>query len=425
MEQTELFPGVSLTYIQSRQFKTDYVSLNILRPLLEDEAPLGALLPSVLLRGTRTLPDMQAICACLDNLYGAGIEAISRKKGEVQLLGFYMDFIDNCYVPDGSDILSDALRFLGQLLLDPLLDSDGLLPDAFVQSEKENLIRAIEAQYNDKQAWANQKLVEHMFRGEAYRVSRLGTAEQVRAITAEALTDYWRCILAESEITLFYLGQTPFEQVRDVLCTALAGLPRAERLTSCGTELCLPDRPVEELSETADVTQGKLAMGFRTPDVGGTAQFPALVLCNAIFGGGITSKLFENVREKRHLCYYASSGLERFKGVMVVRAGIDTDQYETVRDAILQELADCAAGRITAEELDTAKQTLLSSLRSASDSPGRLDERHLTNLLEGSDESLEEYAAQLQAVTIEEIAAAAGRLRLDTIYFVKGAAEHA
>ena len=131
------------------------------------------------------------------------------------------------------------------------------------------------------------------------------------------------------------------------------------------------------------------------------------------------------MREKRHLCYYASSGFERFKGVMIVRAGIDTDQYETVRDAILQELADCAAGRITEEELYTARESILSSLRAAVDSPGRLDDRHLNNLLEGTDVSLEEYAAQIRAVTVEEIAKAAQRLRLDTIFFVKGADEHA
>ena len=139
MTRLTLLPGVRLTYLQTEKFKTDYISVNFLRPLTEEEAPLGALLPSVLLRGTERYPDMSAICAQLDILYGAGIDGTSRKKGEVQVIGFYMDFIDDALSPDGSAVLAPALDFLGQVLLHPLLE-DGVLKAEFVESEKLNLI---------------------------------------------------------------------------------------------------------------------------------------------------------------------------------------------------------------------------------------------------------------------------------------------
>lgn len=73
-------------------------------------------------------------------------------------------------------------------------------------------------------------------------------------------------------------------------------------------------------------------------------------MMNGVYGGSLTSKLFMNVREKMSLCYYASSGTERFKGVMVVSSGVDMDKYETARKEIMAQLEACRRGEITAEE---------------------------------------------------------------------------
>lgn len=418
MTRLELLPGVRLTCLQTDKFKTDYISLNLLRPLREEEAPLGALLPNVLLRGAEQYPDMQAICARLDTLYGAGIDAISRKKGEVQVLGLYMDFIDDALSPDGSPVLAPSLDFLRQVLLHPALE-DGLLREDYVESEKLNLINTIESQINDKRAWATKRLVEIMFEGETYRISRLGEAEQVRAIDAAALTAYWRHILAHSEIEIFVMSRADLPKAQQALEGLLQELPRAET-EPFGTEVILPDRPVREESETLDVTQGKLVMGLRTPDTGASEHYPAVVMCNAIFGGCVTSKLFLNVREAMSLCYYVSSGLEKFKGVMVVSAGVDCDKYEIARDAILRELEACRNGEITPEEMDAARRSLISSLQAAADSPGRLEDHYLNQQLLGQEGAPADMIAQIEAVTVEDVAAAAKRLRLDTIYFVKG-----
>lgn len=423
IERIALMPGVWLSYLQTDKFKTDYVSLNLLRPLREDEASLGALLPSVLMRGTAAHPDMQSICACLDTLYGAGFDAISRKKGEVQILGFYMDFIDDALSPDGSAVVLPSLQFLGEVLLHPLLE-DGLLRADFVESEKVNLINAIESQINDKRAWATKRLVDIMFAGEPYRVSRLGEAERVQAIDAAALTAYWRHVLAHSEIELYFAGRAPLELVRRGLTEALDGLPRGGT-DAYGTSVNSRVAQLRECGETMDVTQGKLVMGLRTPDTGASPDYPALAMCNAVFGGSVTSKLFVNVREAMSLCYYASSGLEKFKGVMLVSAGVDSENYETARDAILRELEACRAGEISGEELESARRYLVSALQAAEDAPGRLDDYYLGQQLLGVNCSPGELIDRINAVRGEDVAAAARRLTLDTIYFIRGGKEHA
>ena len=72
-----------------------------------------------------------------------------------------------------------------------------------------------------------------------------------------------------------------------------------------------------------DVTQGKLCLGFTTPVTLQSQDCTAMQLLNQVYGGGMTSKLFLNVREKQSLCYSISSGYYGAKGILTVAAGID------------------------------------------------------------------------------------------------------
>ena len=94
-KRMELLPGVTLTAVQTEKFKTGCFSINFFRPLRREEAAMNALIPSVLLRGSEGCPDLRAIAARLDELYGASAGTLIRKKGEVQMTGFYADFIED------------------------------------------------------------------------------------------------------------------------------------------------------------------------------------------------------------------------------------------------------------------------------------------------------------------------------------------
>jgi predicted Zn-dependent peptidase len=170
-----------------------------------------------------------------------------------------------------------------------------------------------------------------------------------------------------------------------------------------------------------DVTQGKLVMGFRTGITAGDEDYPALLLMNSVYGGSLTSKLFMNVREKLSLCYYASSGLDRFKGIMIVSSGVDMDKFETAKAEILAQLEACRRGEITQEELEPARSYLISSLKAGEDSAYGMEDFYVGQTIGGYTYTPDTLAKALEKVTIPEIQAAANRVQLDTIYFLKGA----
>ena len=170
------------------------------------------------------------------------------------------------------------------------------------------------------------------------------------------------------------------------------------------------------------MTQGKLSIGLRTDIKVTDEEYPALVLFNAVFGGTTTSKLFLNVREKLSLCYYASSQLEKFKGLMLVFSGVEFDKREAAQNEILAQLEKCRRGEIEPWELEAARRSGVNSLKSMLDSQGRMEDFWLGLAVEPGD-GPEELAARLERVTVEQVAAAARRVRLDSIYFLKGKEE--
>lgn len=419
-KRTELLPGVFLTVLPTDKFKTNCLSLSLLRPLCEQETALNALLPDVLLRGCGMCPDMGEISAWLDQRYGAGIQSTDRKKGEVQAIGFFLDYINEKYTLEDEDLTGDICRLLGSFLLDPVLEH-GVFRRDYVEGEKLNLINAIESQINDKRSYAAIRLRQEMFRNEAYGVSKYGTREQVAAITPESLYAHYQKVLETSRIELIFAGSEAPERLETALREALKNLPRGA-LAEAGTAPGPMPEVVRDITETMDVTQGKLVMGLRTGITAGDTDYPALVLLNGVFGGSMTSKLFMNVREKMSLCYYASSGVERFKGIMVVSSGVDTENYETARKEILSQLEACRQGDITTEELEYTRSFLISSLHTGEDSPYSMDDFQLGQLIGGYDYTTDQLAEQLKAVTISDIQAAANKLKLDTVYFLRGEA---
>ena len=87
--RVEIRPGVWLTHIREEKFKTACFSVNMLSQLNRETASMNALIPFVLRRGTGLYPDMAALSARMEELYGAAIEPVIRRIGEIQCCGFY------------------------------------------------------------------------------------------------------------------------------------------------------------------------------------------------------------------------------------------------------------------------------------------------------------------------------------------------
>ena len=418
MNQTlSLGPGIRLRCIPDSRFKQGCLSLQLVRPMCREEASHNALLPAVLLRGTREYPDLRAITLRLDDLYGASVGTLVRRVGDYQTTGFYCGFMEDRFALEGDAILEPMLEFVGQLLLEPVLEG-GCFREDFVESEKRNLIASIESQLNDKRAYAMEQMIRTMCKGDSFGIPRLGEIGDAQAVTPRDLYDHYQKILRESRVELLYVGSAPQEQVAALLKELFDRIDR--NYVNLPEQSPLRTGPESDTAREMDVNQGKLCMGLVSDITIRDAGFVPMQLLNHIFGGGMTSKLFMQIRERQSLCYAIGSGFHGSKGLMTVSAGIDSGMKEAVQQGVLAQLDACCRGEITAEELNAAKESLRSSLLSTQDSPGALEGYYATAALSGLPLTPDAYIRAVEAATLEQIVAAAKTLRPHTVFFLKG-----
>ena len=415
----ELQPGVWLTAVQTKKFKSSVLGAQFLAPLTAQSAAVNALTPMVLRRGTAKHPDLESLSAALDELYGGSLEPMVRKKGETQCVGFVGSFLDDAYTLNKEQVLEPAAALLSELIGAPYTRDGAFCPD-YTRQEKANLIDRIKAQVNDKRQYAQIRVVAEMCAGEPFGVDKLGSMEAVEAITPQTLWEGYQTLLNQARMELYYCGSADPERVQAAFHPLLTMLPEGKRAGLVRPAKKKAPKTPRRVEEALDVTQGKLAMGFRTNCDAWDEHYPALMLVNAIYGGTTTSKLFMNVREKLSLCYYASSGLMNDKDVMLVSSGVEFDKVGQAEGEILSQLYKCQAGDFSDDELEWARRSVVSTLRTTLDTQSRMEDYWLSQSAAGLTEGPDDMAARVEAVTRAQVVEAAQDLTLDTVYFLKG-----
>ncbi len=413
MTRQRIMDNVYLTYIPSEKFKTSFLSAQMLVPLERETAPLNALLVNVLSRGTISYPDMESISRRLDDLYGARMEPVVRKKGENHVFGFIASCIDDCLLPEGERVLEPLADLLGELFTSPVT-KNGRLRNDYLVNERDNLVDLILSDINDKRLYTSHRLIEEMCADEAYGISRLGKADEVEKISLKKLNAYYQSVLPTGRMELYYCGSAPEKRIVGMFRRAFAALPRSDAKEIAPTKRKTPPAECRVIRETMDVTQGKLCIGLRTE----SADAAATMMMNAMFGAGSTSKLFMNVREKHSLCYYISSSNHWKKGLITVSSGIDSENYQQSVDEIFAQLTAIQNGDWEDWEMENARSALRNSLRTMEDSAGAMEDFTMGQLATNGEETIEGLLSAIESVTPQRIRDAARAVKPDTIYFL-------
>lgn len=418
MESIAINQNITLHYIPMQKLKTTTFGLYIHRPLCAAEVTMNAVLPYVLKRGCGLCRDAAAVARYLEELYGAKLHVGVTKKGNNQTIVFDAEAISDRYAPEGEQLSKGIIELLLSILFEPVLEQ-GAFRQEFVAQEKTNAADRIESMMNDKRTYANMRCIEELCKGQPYELSALGRKEDMAAIDAKSLYAHYQTVLPASVIDIFVCGDADIQLIEETIRKKLQGLIfTAAKLEP--TPILKRDGAVRTVTERMEVTQGKLAVGFRTNVQPADKEFWALVVANSIFGAGTHSKLFNNVREKLSLAYYASSQIERFNGLLVVNAGIEFSNFQKAYDEIVAQFEAVKNGAVTDMEYESSIKTIINSLNSYEDDQRYMRNFYLDQRIAQTGCDLEEYKARIQAVTKQACIDVFQKVELDTVYFLTG-----
>lgn len=418
-ERNELQSGVFFNAIKEEKFKSNLISLRFIVPLSLETAAKNALIFPVLLRGSEKFPDLGSISREEESIYDTDISENATKRGDLQILELRMSLLDDRYAIDGMKITERGMALLEDLLLCPVTEN-GVFRSDYVESEKKTLTEDIRGQVNDKRRYAMRRAVEEMFENDVFGVSELGTEETVAAVCPTCLYKQYKEVLARARIEIFAVGNFDTKALRDRFSAMFGKVERGEVYCAQTVPMVSARAKVKTVYERQSITQGKLAMGFYTGHVSTDMDYAAMQVMNTVYGGGVTGKLFMNVREKLSLCYYCSSMQNGEKGYMLVNAGIEFAKEKQTADEILLQLDHMKNGNITEGEISDAKLAIVNSLGGVKDSTGAILGWYFGCIMNGDMVTPEEKAARVNAVTKEDIVRIANDVKLDTYYFLCG-----
>ena len=423
IEQRAICDGVNFRSIRDTKFKTMRISAHLIVPMSRQTAAENALLPFLLSRASREYPDFTKLGQRLAELYGASLNADVQKLGDLQVLSLSASGIADRYALEGEAISGELAKLLCSILFDPPL-VDSLFPEDGFEQEKRQTMELIDSEYSDKRTYARQRCEAIMCADEPYGVNRYGGKEDIARVERPALTAAWKRLLDTAKIELMVLGDCDPAPVYEGFRAAFETLG-SRKTADCTTKVVRSAEKVNTVTEKMDVAQGKLVMGFRTGTATPDEEVPATRLMAALFGGTPNSKLFLNVREKLSLCYYCSASYNSMKGIMLVQSGVEVKNMERAKEEILRQLDEVKQGNFDESEVEAAKMSLCNSYRTLSDSLGGLENWYLSQTFASHSQQPEEAAAQINAVTRQEIIDAANRVTLDTVYCLVGNGEDA
>lgn len=413
----EISKGVKISYIHTPKFKTNYISINFISPLSKERAHLNSMLPLVLMRGTKSYPTQTEINKRLQFLYSGDIAARNSSFGEYHIFGFKANMLNNRFATD-VDIDEGMVDLLCEMAFAPHL-TNGIFDKAYTEGEKINLIDTIEAERNNKGKHAVNRLMSEMCRDEVFGIQKLGTVDDVRKITVQTLYEYYQKAISELPIEIFFVGEGDFDKIASKFEKAISKFERRP-IEIEKANIITDVESVKEVTDVESVKQGKLVLGFRTGYRPEDNKYHLLQLFNEIYGGSPTAKLFLNVREKMSLCYYCRSIVGQRTGIMLVSSGIEVANKEIAQSAIIEQLDMIKSGNVTAEELDSAKRSLINGYMQIYDSADAMESWVFFRSICGITTTPALECEKVASTTVEEICSLVKGFKLDTVYFLKG-----
>jgi len=418
-KQTGIAPGVDFCAVKTDRFKTGRITAVLALPLDGDIAA-NAVLPYILRRSCAKYPDFTSLNGHLDELYGAELSAGVVKLGEAQAVSLSISAIDDRFAIDGDSVLQNAAELLLCMLFEPKL-VDASFTQEDVDIEKRLLLERMMSELDDKRVYAFQRCQELMCAEEPFGLSRYGTRDEILSLTPDRVYAAWKNMLTSAVIRFVTVGSADADSVARALAERFASIERKPAAIS--TTFVAKADEMKYHSEEMAVKQGKLVLGFRV-GMGQKGEYtPAMTVMCDVFGGGTYSKLFSNVREKMSLCYYCSSRFDKDKGIMMVQSGIETENEEKAKSAILEQLDSVRNGGVTADERDASLLSIDEALRSYDDSPDAICRWYAMQLLSDETKTTDQRMAEINTVTLEQIEEAARNVTLDTVFMLAGTGE--
>ena len=354
----------------------------------DERSGIAHFVEHMLFKGTDTR-SAEDIAQSIDSI-GGQIDAFTAKE----YASYYIKVLDE-HLPLAVDILAD-------IVLRPAFAADE------IEREKKVILEEIKMVEDTPDDLVHELFTEHFWEGHALARPILGSKKTVEDFNADILHGYFGGAYVAPNMIVSAAGNLQHARVRELIDTAFGAVSREGERLNGGPPRVVP----QVITRTKELEQSHICLGTDSYPQRHEDRYVSYIL-NTVLGGSMSSRLFQNVREKRGLAYSVFSGLSAYRdaGNLTIYAGCANDAIEEVVDLCVAELRTLKQSPIAASELRRAKDHLKGSLMlSLENTASRMSHLARQDIYFDRQFTLDETLEGVEKVTADDVQRVAAEL---------------
>lgn len=405
-----------LHLIKTDKFKSITVKVSFHRVIKKNEITIRNILSDMFMQSSKKYNSKRELTIKAQDLYAAGLRTTNSRLGNYINTDFYLTVLNDKYTEDGN--FASSLEFLGEIIFNPDVE-DGKFNEEKLDIVKSTCRSALNSIKEDASNYSLIRMAEAFGEGEPISYRMMGYLEDLDDITGTSLYEFYLDMIKNDFVDIFVIGDISIKETTDLIKKYFKFDILKKLKMPFMVEEKKPRRSKLVFNEEIDNTQSKLAIGCRINGLSEYERNYPLTLFNVIFGGCSDSKLFKEVREENSLCYTIYSITNKLDNVLLIRAGIDKENYKKTVSLIEKNLKDMCNGKFDETDILMAKEYYNTALEEIEDSQSKIINNYLMMELINTDD-IDVKREKMSKVTKSELVKVAKKVTIDTIFCLEG-----
>ena len=405
-----------LHLIKTDKFKSITVKVSFHRVIKKNEITIRNILSDMFMQSSKKYNSKRELTIKAQDLYAAGLRTTNSRLGNYINTDFYLTVLNDKYTEDGN--FASSLEFLSEIIFNPDVE-DGKFNEEKLDIVKSTCRSALNSIKEDASNYSLIRMAEAFGEGEPISYRMMGYLEDLDNITGTSLYEFYLDMIKNDFVDIFVIGDVDIKEATDLIKMYFKFDILKKLKMPFMVDEKKPRRSKLVFNEKIDSTQSKLAIGCRINGLSEYERNYPLTLFNVIFGGCSDSKLFKEVREENSLCYTIYSITNKLDNVLLIRAGIDKENYKKTVSLIEKNLKDMCNGKFDETDILMAKEYYNTALEEIEDSQSKIINNYLMMELINTDD-IDVKREKMSKVTKSEIVKVAKKVTIDTIFCLEG-----
>ena len=403
--------------IKTDRFKTVHMEIIFRKNIVKEELVNYAFLVDMLMESSKNYPKRKDVITKLEELYKLVVYGTTVKTGNVLSSNFMADFIDPKFI-DEEDYLENVIKFIFEMLMNPNATNEEFDLKEF-NFVKERLKREIKSIDENPFKSSMRKAIEAMDAMSVTAYPLMGSVEELEGITPGSLYKYYKKLFKDNTCDIFIIGDVDSDNIVSLIQKYF----KHRYINTNKLVLRVDNKFKKKVTTKEDVSenlQANLVMIYNIGELPEVERHVTMQVFNYIFGsGGLTSKLYKRIREENSLCYNISTLYLKYDELIAIHISLDTANVKRAVSMVKKCLKEMQTGEFLESDLEDAKKSISLALDLTSDNNSSLLNNYVFHEFDNLP-LIDERKKSLAKLTKEDVVNVSRKLKLNTIYVLKG-----